>query len=202
MEELLKSIKLNKKLICHDIEELKEKLKDLEVKEKLLESNPPVIVFSDNRVGKYRFISEPVVLEDLQLILYPIWIDLECIYPRWTTDFLAVSIVDYMHFKTGKGYECLIDGLVNGLACSYTTARKLIIEHELTVPITFTYNCVVGSNMNIDFSTNMEISDIELNKHRYQFRSSSDSDMVSNTMRVKYILILPQKYYEKFNNFD
>jgi hypothetical protein len=190
------AVKRKKCKIKDEIEKLKNKYEDLDLTEYLLNLKliSPVIIFTDKNAGKYRYISHPVHLSDLKISLYPLWIQLECTYPEWSNDFLSMNLVNYSDYKTGTGFECLTDAVVEGLKCSYKFARELIINNNLSIPITLILDCNMGSNVLIDFDKGMKISKTECKKHNYHISITTDENMVSNIAKIKYILVVPIDY--------
>ncbi len=193
-----------KQEIKDEIERLKKDLEILDVQEYLLnlKLKSPVIIFPDKSLGKYRFLSKPIHLTDLQVSLFPVWIQLECTYPEWSNDFLSVNLINYNDYKVGTGFECLIDGLVKSLNCSYKYARNLIVNGMLYLPTTIIFDCNIGSNILIDFERCMYISKRECNKYEYYMNITTDDIMVSNIAKIKYILVLPLSYSSQIDSLD
>ena len=195
-QKYLDEILIEKISTVDKIKELKEKLEDLELSEYLLnlKIDCPKIVCSNDDMKKYKYISKPIHLKHLELSLYPLWIQVECTYPEWSNDFLSINLIDYNTYKKGKGYEHLIDGISNGLNCSYKYAQTLIRSENLSLPLTFIHKIFLGSNLQIDFSTGTKITEAIQSKYEYHFISTIDSNMLLNTVKIKYILILPSNY--------
>ena len=199
ISEQLIFIKNQKKQIKDKITHLNDQLNNLEIDEYLLniKSESPKLIFTGKNIGKYRYISEMVYIDHLKLYLYPVWLQIECTYPKWSRDYLSINLVQYYDYLEGVGYECLIDGLVSGLGCSYETAKNIIIDENLNIPPTFIFDCNIGSNFIIDFDSGIPVSRGEVSKQSYHLTVTDDENMVSNIAKIKYILILPRYFSDQ-----
>lgn len=193
----IEEILTEKDNILDEMEQLKTNLDQLELNEYLLTlklDSPLIICSTDDKIKKYKYISKPVHILDLGLSLYPLWIQMECTYPEWSNDFMSINLINYKDYQTGTGFECLIDSITEGLNCSYRFAQNLILDENLTIPITFIYKCVLGSNLLIDYNNGLKISNYECDKHKYHITCTTDENMVSNTVKIKYVLMIPFNY--------
>ena len=206
-DDIEEKIRLEKNIqadIQAKISKLEQQLTASRVKEHLLnlKSMGPVIVPSDDQIGKYKFLSQPLFLPSLGIKLYPLWISNECTYPKWSKDFTCLNIVDYEVFNHGKGYEVLIDGIQNSLYCTYSESQKFIKEHNLTIPRTYHFNYTLYSNIKIYYSKGVPIEYHQHKNKNYHICCSDDENMVLNTSQIKYILVLPSNYSHVFDYFD
>ncbi len=203
-KEKIKEIQSARKIIQEEMEKLQKILDQSKLEEHLLNLKlvGPIIVTADESINKYKFISEPVTLEHLGIVLHPLWLKLECTYPKWSKDFMSVNIIQYDSSLEGKGCECLIDGLHDSLNWSYQKCRDIICDHELSVPITFIYNYTLDSNIKIDFSTGEKIKGNEFKRYQYYLSCSDDENMLFNSVKIKYILLLPLNYSSQIVIFD
>ena len=167
-----------------------------------LKLESPIIVPADDSMKKYRFLSEKLVLHDLGIVLHPLWLSLECTYPRWSKDFMSINIVNYGSYENGKGYEILIDGFYKILNCDYSKCRDIITENRLTIPVTLVFNHVLDSTLKINFSCGEKMTQNEHLKKKYYISCSDDEDMMLNTIKVKYILLVSVDYSTEIEFFD
>lgn len=190
-------------MIKEETTKLKEELQKAEVEEHLLRQklNSPILVPTDEKIGKYRFLSEQLSLPELGITLCPVWLSTECTYPCWSKDFMSLNIVNYEDFDIGKGYEILIEGISKGLRSSYSDSIQMITDHKLYIPNTYHFNYVLDSNIRIDFSTGIPIKYHQHRNKKYHLSCSDDENMLLNTVKIKYILVLPYNYSSQIDFF-
>lgn len=184
---------------------LEVKLKELQVEEYLLHLSTkiPIIISCNDQIGKYKYLTCPlslslsnpvnnisnpvnnVVNKVINMIIYPIWITMECTYPKWSRDINSLNIIRYKDFNTGKGYETLINTLSNTLNLSYNKARKMIKTHRLSIP----YIYEIPNTCIIDFSQGKPIEYYQHKNNTYYLQYTDDKDMMMNTVKVKFFLI-------------
>ena len=188
------------------IERIKGIIKDLqEIQVKLelnnyllsLSNKTPIIVSCSDEMGKYRYLSEPIHLYDPGIIIYPFWVELECTYPAWSKDPTSFNIVKYDDFKKGKGYETLINSLVQTLEIDLSQARNFIRLNDLYLPMVWSYDLRLGSNLQVDFDKSYPVDEYSGN---FYMKFTDDANMVMNTIEVKYLLVISYDY--ELNSLD
>lgn len=178
--------------IRRKIRELENMLNEELLNEYLLKRKleSPLLIQSDLNMGKYKYITKPIYIKNLKMYLYPVWLNLECTYPIWSDDIMAINIVRYEN-RVGKGLEILLEGLKKSLGLSYDECKKLINKGKIEIPLTIITNCRIGSDIKIDFNKGEHISYYEFKKRSYYLLCTDDNEMKINTVKIKYILLLP-----------
>jgi hypothetical protein len=178
--------------IKKDISELTIKLDQLKLEEYLLSHklDSPTILRSDEYISQYRYLSEPVTISELGITLYPLWLKMECTYPKWSQDFRSINILEYTYFDSGKGYEILTDGLKFITGESYKTCRNFVKTNKLEIPSLYCYDYVLNSNIKIDFSQGEPLDYYKHRQNSYSLARSDDKNMVVNVAEIKFILLV------------
>ena len=173
--------------IKRTIQKLENVLQKTKITGFLLESSQkgPKLIVADRLLGKYQYLTERVIIPKLQVTLFPIWLDIPCTHPSWSKDIRMVNLI----YEDTQ--EILIDGIYRTFQCSYSKAVELITLYQLSLPIFCLVDYLVGTNIIVDFEASEEISASEHKKKRFCLRNvSDDQEMMINTARVKFILIV------------
>jgi len=185
----ISKIKQDKKDISFQIEKLRKDLEKAELEEYLcnVKLRSPKILPLDNRLRSYKHITEPIHLQKIGIILYPIWLDIICYYPRWSNSLYSVKL-QYLDNTVEKDKEVIINAISKTLSCKYDSAYKLFKDNKISVPKVILSDYRDTDNIILDYSVgelicNKEFKDI--------YFGIDDSDRMINDISIKYILVLP-----------
>ena len=165
-------------------------LKEKELEGYLLKvsTEGPTIIPTDNKIGKYKYLTEPLNLDDLNIKMYPIWLSINCTHPKWSHDVMAINLIKN---KPNEDMEILIDGMVDLFYCSYSNAKEVIINNELSIPNIYSNNYTVNSNIIMDYDKSEPINEYEQEIKNYHIRYTTDNEMMINTAKIKFLLVVP-----------
>ena len=158
-----------------------------------LQLKSPTIIETGQQIGDYRYIFERIIIENI--VLYPLWLSLNCNYPAWSKDIRSLNIEQLSPLSSNRDLEILSSALSEILSCSYETSSELIKNNKIQLP----YLCISeldGSNVKIDFANpdNDENGNDEGN-------DPAENDQVENIVSVKFILVLPKDYVDSLIEF-
>ena len=170
---------------------IKDKIKRLEVlleKTKvnkfLLENKKPQLIIADRCLGKYQYLTERIIINKLNITLFPVWLSIPCTHPSWSQDIMMVNLI------YEDTIEILIDGLYQTFQCSYSECRRLIVDYGLLIPIFCSMDYLSGTNIIVNFENSQEISALEHKKKNFCLRTIlDDNNMMITTAKVKFVLI-------------
>ena len=185
----------DQKKIKYEIDMLKELLIEKEIEGYLLQSKIKGIslLASDNNIGKYKFLTEKLKLPNLGITMYPLWLNMCCTYPKWSQDILSLNLI--CGDESGEETEILIDGFYNlskkhNLNWSYNKILKLIKKHDIIIPMFYCIDYKNNSNIQINFTLSEPIEIYEHNMKDYLIKYTNDDDMMINSVKIKFILII------------
>ena len=150
----------------------------------------PTIIPTDNKIGKYKYLTEPLQLDELNIRMYPLWFDINCTHPKWSKDIMAVNLIKN-RYNNQEDMEILINGISEAFYCSYSKAREAIIDNDLSIPNLYSSDYIVNSNIIIDYDKSEPITKYEQDIKNYHIRYTTDDEMMINTAKVKFILVVP-----------
>ena len=179
-----------RKTIGHEIDKLKELLKNIQLDEYLLENKlyGPKLLAVNKELGKYRYLTEPLFIDNLNITLYPIWLSLKCVHPKWSQDVMSLNIISYSSDLLGE-QEILIDGLYH-LFNNYKKTKNFIEYNELTIPIFYPHEYIINSNIIINFNESTLLKSYQFENMNFISWNTSDSQMMVNVIKSKFILII------------
>ena len=148
----------------------------------------PTIIPSDNKIGKYKYLTEPVSIDDLNIKLYPLWLSINCTHPKWSDDVMALNLIKN-RYNHKEDIEILIDGMSELFYCSYSDVRNVIINNELFIPNVYSSDFVLNTNIIIDYDKSEPIDKYEQEIKNYHLRHTTDEEMMINTAKIKFILV-------------
>lgn len=185
-----------------EIHRLNETINDIEmrIKSKKLENlflkyylKSPTIIPADSSIEEYIYVSQPKVFYNFGIIMYPLWISVDCVYPKWSNEIPSVTIKSIYPLNNSSDLEILTDSISIAMNSSFEEARNFINTHCINVPNMYKSD-YTNNNIYVDFTKGENISMEEL-KHKFKSFNiicmKDDLHIMLNTARVKYFLILP-----------
>lgn len=193
LSEIQEQINKNQELqrnIQKEIQTLQYNLNQVKLEEQLMYFKiiGPHLVQANSSVSKYQYIYKSVSIPQIGISLFPVWLSLECTYPRWAKNINAINIVVC---GNDHQYEVLIDGLHKSLGCAYEQCGDLVKTYNIKIPSTFITGKLSSDNVSIDFSKGSALDFDEHKRKNYYIINSEDDDMVINQVKIKYILSMP-----------
>lgn len=197
-------IKLNRdeqRKIEYEISTLKDLLKEKKLEEYLLNTKTkgPVLLPTDNHMGKYQFLTQVLTINKLDITIYPIWLSIGCTHPKWSNDIMSINLLRSVTEDTDD-MEVLIDGISKYLNMDYFEARKFIQKNELSIPVLYSTDYKLDSNLRINFDLSEPIEPYEHRNKNYHLKYTDDDNMMINTAEIKFILVVPFNYIESVDS--
>jgi len=193
------------KKIESEIDRLRSLLKDKKIEGYLLETKKEGIslLTANDKIGKYKFLTQKLTLEKLKITMYPIWLSLRCTHPKWSTDILSLNLIK-SNYGESEYIEILIDGISKYLNCTFLDARKIIEDNDISIPFIYSNDYKLNSNLRINFNLSQPIDKCEHQKKVYYLKYSDDENMMINTANIKFILVVPNNIDQEveFNYFN
>lgn len=188
MQNNINKLKQDKIDIKSQIEKLQTSLFRADLEEYLcnLKMRSPIILPLDNRVKSYKYITEPVHLSKIGVILYPLWINTRCYYPRWSDSIYSIKI-EFLNREKDKDKEVIVDSISKSLSCNYEEAHNLFLNSRLSVPRIVISDYKDTDNIILNYSDGELLDEKEYPPIHF---GVDNSDRMVNNISLKYILLL------------
>ena len=174
---------------------LKTQLEALYLKEYLLKLKPirsgnshciVKLISAQEDLQDYKYITKAVTVSELNISLYPLWLEMICFHPQWSTDIFSVKLQTLSPDSNSRDKEVLVDAIANTLNISYDEADKIYCYNSPRLPRILYSDYYNTNNFIIDYDKAELLEEDEY--QNITFGLSSDNRMI-NTIKFKYILI-------------
>ena len=156
----------------------------------LVKHQGPRIIGADELMSSYRFLDEALEIPHLGVTLYPLYVEMECTYPKWAQKVDALQLLPFK--QSAKEMEILVEAISNCLNISIDEAQAYISKHKLRVP-----RVLVGTyetkNLDIDFSIGEPLeNDYHQTDQSDDYSFGLDDDQImKNRVTVRMLLVVP-----------
>lgn len=188
------------RIIDHEKNKIRQKILEYECKleRKIFEESllnislsGPLMIPATNKFNEYTHLTEMVKIPSCNLTIYPVWIELEAIYPGWSKNIKNLYIQSIRNYESSD-IEIIYDAIVRSTGCSY----KYVIENFKNINCEPVYPSDINvDNINIDFDQSQIISSNSTHLKKKKFLCYTELldtyDLHLSIIEMKYLLIVP-----------
>ncbi len=201
----LRKVSNERQRLREKISKMQEYLKLKGFEEFLLESSllTPTLAPANEKYREYRYLTESLHITSCNLTIYPVWIELECLFPSWGKNSKSVYIQSLRYYVENEK-EVLIDAVSRALQISYEKVTELNDKYEILFKDVYGGR-IDPDNIKIDYNRHViiDMNDEYMKERRFTgfANRSLDSDNIClSVCDVKYLLIIPEYIKDKIED--
>jgi len=191
--------------IKEEIKKLRDKLEQNNFKNFLLELalGNPLITIANKKFKEYMHITQPVEIPSCDIKIYPVWVELECLYPPWSkcirnTYFQSLTTYN----ETDLEYINYI--IKKALSIDYITSKRINKQYDFKYYDPYNSDFVLDDNVKLNWEDYEIISNncryIKKRKYISFHKNLIDTKELYLCMaQVKLLLIIPLSILNKIN---
>lgn len=152
----------------------------------------PLLVPATKKYKEYMHITSPVYLQSCEITFYPVWIELEAVYPPWSKS-IRNLFIESLHYYDDE--EIVVDAISRSMGIGYKEASKYLPIECDTIYSSTIYEDIIEVNYE-DFHQ-IKYDDPYFDSKYFSGYPHSliDTPYLNHiTVNIKHLLIVPTTY--------
>lgn len=203
--EKIEMLNNERRTIKEEIKKLRDKLEQNNFKNFLLELalGNPLITIANKKFKEYMYITQPVEIPSCDIKIYPVWVELECLYPPWSKSVRNTYFQSLRkHNDTDLEYINYI--IKEGLSIDYNTSKRLNNQYEFKYIDPYNSDFVLDDNVKLNWEDYevIPINSRYIKRRKYiSFHETliDTKELYLCMSQVKFLLMIPLSLLNKFN---